>query len=126
MTTTFEKFPASWYQNYCSRPTKDVEIIDPAPLCDVAPFFKDRGKYGEYGPKCHKPIHWDPEAPSPIYGKGAHVHDDGSTEHRPRAVNRCYYCGNNEPGTVHYRQMSYSDETWCDRCGGRHGYPIGD
>lgn len=129
MTTTFETYPVGWYQNYCSRPTKDVEIIESQPICDGADFIppvgeSSPGNRGSYGPKCHKPIERKPDAKSWDFNPWQHV--DGSDSHHVRNAITCRFCGNNEPGTVHYKQESWSDQTTCDRCGGSNGYAIGD
>lgn len=106
MATTFEKF-ANYYANYSSKPTIDVEIVKNDPLCN----------------KCHSPIERIPGRYE-FEVKWGHVIP--GDEHYVSPTTTCMFCGNNEPGTVHYRQMSYSDETECDRCGGRSGYGIGD
>jgi hypothetical protein len=131
MTTTFEKFPNNWYQNYCSRPTIDVEIINPSAICDGRDFIPPVGESvpgnrGSYGPRCHKPITYTPHPKGDMWTSGTWTHVDGSTDHYTSPTSRCFYCGNNDPATVRYVQQAWSNQTECDRCGGSHGYAIGD
>ena len=129
MASTFEKYPVGWYRNYSTRPTRDVEIIENQPLCDgrdwIPPVGESApGNRGTFGPRCHKPIERKPDARTDGFDRWQHV--DGSNSYRATPVSTCRYCGNNRPGTVHYRQRSYSDEIECDRCGGINGHGIGD
>ena len=130
MTTTFEKYKGTQRGNYCTLPTIDVEIIDSPRFCAgkdwIPPVGESApGNRGSYGPVCNKPVHWDKDSKA-MPGMGWWAHDDGSTGHHISPYMRCVYCGNAEPGTVHYRQEPYSDETSCDRCGGVDGRAIGD
>lgn len=115
MTTTFAKFANATRRNYSDLPKFDVEVLPDVRHC----------RY------CGNVVHW--EAKAGEFGMGEWVHDDPSVEcsyipsknvGSPRSW--CCYCNNDEPGTVHYRQRAWSDETECDRCGGVEGYAIGD
>jgi hypothetical protein len=112
MTTTFEKFKGTKRGNYCTLPTIDVEIIDPAPYC----------RYCD-GEMVYNPT-GDP------FGHGRYEHkaepEPGTCKFGGQVASRCTYCGTNEKGVVTFSHESWSDETSCSRCGGVHGYAIGD
>lgn len=114
MTTTFAKFADATRGNYCTLPKLDVEILPAVRHCQG----------------CGEELRWDPDAGP--FGTGRHVHVKPDVEladggqHYVTARTWCSYCHNDEPGTVHFHQRSWSDETECDRCGGVQGYAIGD
>lgn len=109
MTTTFEKYKGAKRGNYCTLPTIDVEIIQPAAYC------RKCGGAMVWNPKAQHGGRWEHETP-PEPG--------GCTS--GEAATRCQYCGTNEAGVVVYHQRPYSDEIDCSRCGGVWGYGIGD
>lgn len=117
MATTFEQYPPGWYQNYCQRPTQDVPVQPDVHVCancddDLTYARKPDGYLGEWR-------HTDP----------------ASTCERPASLKRCIYCRahngytyDNEPDEVVITstQEAWYDRTHCTRCGGVHGYGIGD
>ena len=110
MTTTLEEYANARRGNYCTLPTIDVEILPNVKHCET----------------CGREVAW---VKTSFAGMWAHVEDeqrDGEEAHigRPRAF--CVYCHNDEPGTVEFRQLSWSDEMSCSRCGGVDGRAIGD
>lgn len=110
MTTTFEKFKDARPGNYCTLPTIDVEIVSPPAYCT----------------KCNGTMVWDPKA---NHGSGGLVHEtapDPDVCRWASAATRCQYCGTNERGVAVFHQRAWSDEIHCSRCGGVHGYGIGD
>lgn len=119
MTTTLEKFAGAKRENYCTLPTIDVEIIDPASLCGAKHLVD-----GVFTP-CFKPIVDTGETTT--WGDPAYGHADGSNAGEYVAHStRCSYCGTNDPSLVKYRQHAWYDAVECERCGGVSGYGIGD
>jgi len=108
MTTTFEKFKSTRAGNYCTLPTKDVEILNPTPVCDT----------------CEGELVWNPKGGWLKTGDFEHVGATTCTYARVRAT--CKYCGTNEKGVVVYKQHAWHDANECSRCGGVDGYAIGD
>lgn len=104
MTTTFEKYSESTRRSYSTLPTTDVEILDNPRHCQ----------------DCGKEVVWNHSACSWVHAVPAA--DEHWTSPRPY----CVYCHNDEPGTVHFHQRAWSDETECLRCGGVDGFAIGD
>jgi hypothetical protein len=108
MTTTFEANKNLRRGNYCTLPTIDVEIVDLEKYCT--------------NKKCGVLVRWNAKAD--YFGRHEHIY---ATEcSYPQTSTTCLYCGCNDPRLVKYKQMSYSDETHCARCGGVSGYGIGD
>lgn len=107
MTTTFEKWSGTQRGNYCTLPTKDVEIVELEKYCV----------------RCGVLLRWNPKG---FHGWGEWEHAYPALCTYSEAPLTCRYCGCNDPNLVKYRQMSYSDETHCARCGGVSGHGIGD
>ena len=105
MATTLDKYRGAKARNYCSLPTRDVEILEPDHKCE-----------------CGTKLTWDKDAG--YFGRWEHAGDAGEcTYATPRPT--CTYCGaTGEEVTFH--QQAWSDETHCARCGGINGYGIGD
>lgn len=104
--TTFQRYQGTRVRNYCTRPTIDVPILEPARVCRT----------------CTKPVHYDPKAET----FGATVHTDGTNDHRAYGRLTCTYCGCDDPAQVAHHQEAYANVTRCTRCGGADGFAIGD
>lgn len=107
MTTTFEKFAGTRRWNYCTLPTKDVEILPDHNICDV----------------CNTLVMYVPPS---NYGLGHWVHVVDSPVDNPHVVTprvRCRYCNSHD---AKFRQHAWYDAVECNRCGGVDGYAIGD
>jgi hypothetical protein len=109
MTTTFELWGESARRSYSTLPTIDVPVLEHVRHCE------DCGSEIVFGIKGRPPG---------LFGEWSHK--DGDDSHRVFPRLHCTYCHNDEPGTVHFHQRAWSDETECDRCGGIDGFPIGD
>lgn len=110
MPTTFEVFAGKRASNYSTLPKIDVEILPGPRLCE----------------DCPEPIRFESSAVRPPFGAWVHVSPTFDDHHRARPRLACTYCGSQDPAEVRFQQMPYSDETSCSRCGGVHGYAIGD
>lgn len=124
--TTFERYPPGWYQNYCTRPTHDVEILDPERRCavcgDTLTFVKQGFSFGWVHDNATEPDLRTYEVKQP-----------GDTRHRPAPRGRCSFCGAEngqvvDGETVHLfpSHHAWHDQVECSRCGGISGFPIGD
>lgn len=104
---TSEKYAGQRAGNYCTLPTRDVEILPDTRFCDTC------GVQADY-------------QPGPGGGMGSWVHVGSASEHgyiSPKT--RCTYCHNQESDVV-YRQHAWYDAVECGRCGGVDGRAIGD
>lgn len=106
MTTTFEKFAGTRSGNYCTPPTKDVEILGDNRVCET----------------CNQLV-MQLEHPPGWRTVWVHVVDSPAAEHRITPRVRCRYCHSHE---AKFRQHAWHDAVECDRCGGVDGYAIGD
>ncbi|AXN53487.1 hypothetical protein HOT81_gp069 [Gordonia phage Fryberger] len=109
MSTTFEVYAGlGTAANYSSFPTKDVEILPDIHICE----------------RCGDQIVYNEDRKPGEIGKPSWLHVNVIEEHYISNKLRCHYCHAHE-GVV-YKQQAWSDETHCDRCGGVHGFGIGD
>lgn len=109
MSTTFEVYANQRVGNYCTRPSKDVEILPDVRVCAscrtlLEPVPLPKG--ASWGIQSWK--HAEPTACESTY---------------IRAADRCRYCHSQD---AKYRQHAWHDAVECDRCGGIDGYAIGD
>lgn len=108
MTTTFEKFKGTQRGNYCDLPSIDVEIIEnPVRTCKT----------------CGEVVVFNPSGGPYQWGEWEHA---TKKDHTASIHSTCFYCGCNDPELVKYRQHAWHDAVECERCGGSHGYAIGD
>ncbi|MBM4574938.1 hypothetical protein GS896_25570 [Rhodococcus hoagii] len=103
MATTLETYKGQQARNYCTLPTKDVEILDGPRRCAT----------------CEKPVAYDHTG-----GLYPWQHTDGSGEHKIIVKSRCEYCGGEDD--LISTAEAWHDSLRCGRCGGETGYAIGD
>lgn len=104
LTTTFEMYKGTPRGNYCTLPTRDVEILtDPDRCNECGKTLVYTGTPGNFDP-------W--------------THEDGSPGRNIAPVQRCYYCRGTD--SLSHVAGSWHDGVNCARCGGERGYPIGD
>lgn len=111
MTTTLSTKFANANANYCysSPPTIDVEIVDDTTAHCQKPY-------------CNEVVVND--ATAYALPQWRHVNPLLDNDHRAYPAPRCFYC--RAENTVTTSMQSWHDSTDCSRCGGSHGYPIGD
>jgi hypothetical protein len=116
MSTTLEQFAGKRPGNYCTLPTIDVEILNPPLRC---------AHCGGTVTRVQNPnpaVTWQD-----LVLKHEHPTSCRYEESRMGSVvQRCRYCGTDDPAHLRNVQASWSDETHCSRCGGVNGYAIGD
>ncbi|MDN5767914.1 MAG: hypothetical protein L0H78_19105 [Humibacillus sp.] len=131
MTTTSEKFTGQRQPNYCTLPKLDVEILPDVLICEncrreivrvSVPVDNGRGHGWGEGIWVHAD---DPEGYE-IFPIGTWPRVKGTSEHYVAPATRCRYCHTSDPAEVTFVRAAYSDETRCSRCGGVHGFGIGD
>lgn len=110
---TLEKWKGKQAGNYSSLPKKDVHVL------------KDAKKFCT---KCNEDLVLDENKAN----QGLYLHADNGSQWCSNgktfySVNgSCKYCGTGDPSYLEFKQMSWSDESHCSRCGGVSGYGIGD
>lgn len=103
MATTFELFAKAQIQNYCTKPTIDVDVLPtPENICG----------------NCSIPVHYDMKL-----HKWLHA-DENNNCSFVTLRSRCKYC--NATDTISVVHHNWYDEYKCSRCGGAEGYAIGD
>jgi hypothetical protein len=120
MTTTFEKYAGTRLQNYCSRPTIDVEILPRVLICADEDCEAPDLAYIAPG--------WAPprEGERDVYRPGGYVHEEGGRfDHTARPAPQCTYCGADDTHLTS-KQHAWYDAIECSRCGGVQGWALGD
>jgi hypothetical protein len=95
-------------RNYCTPPSVDVEILEPARHCE----------------NCGEAVRYDSSAG--LLGTWVHIDPDLDGLHYTAPRPFCDYCHADQAGVVVYRQHAWHDAVECSRCGGVVGYAIGD
>ena len=104
---TLEKYADARRGNYCTLPSKDVEILPDIRLCE----------------SCGLEIRYEKAAPRDGLGSWRHVDSAAPSHGYVGPKTRCRYCHSQK---AVYRQHAWYDAVECDRCGGVDGYAIGD
>jgi hypothetical protein len=106
--SVLEKVAGKRAGNYCTNPSKDVEVLERPHHC--------KGCGGE--------LRYDRELS--YFGAWVHVAEVADCRYAsPKEF--CSFCGAEgaEEG-VRFRQHAWYDATECERCGGVHGFALGD
>lgn len=131
MSTTLENFAGQRADNYCTMPRLDVEILTDVHVCarcrcEIALVTVSLDNGRGYSWTEHVWVHAsDPEA-FEVRPVGSFPRVKGTSDHFVDPATRCRYCHTVEPSEVTFVHAAYSDETRCTRCGGVHGFGIGD
>lgn len=128
--TARAKYAGTVRHNYCTLPTEDVEVLPEIRHCadcgDVVERVSRTRTVAASGHR-HEVSAWvhsgEEVVVTDVY---PYLHEIGDHDHHARVRSACRYCNTDDPAHVTFVQASYSDETRCTRCGGVHGFAIGD
>ena len=128
--TARAKYAGTVRHNYCTLPTEDVEVLPEIRHCaDCGNVVERVSRTRTVAASGHRHevsawIHSGEEVVvTDVY---PYLHEIGDHDHHARVRSACRYCNTDDPAHVQFVQASYSDETRCTRCGGVHGFAIGD
>lgn len=107
--------------NYCSRPNKDVPILE-----NSEKFCTKCGRSVTYEKTRYRWLHDNGLEECDKNEMLAHTGKPAPYAGYAQSNPECRYCGTGDPSYSTFKQQSWSDETSCSRCGGVTGYAIGD
>ena len=131
MPTTLEIFAGQRPRNYCKMPQRDVEILPKDPVCSdcrravvkVEVSF-DNGHGVTQTQSVW--VHADTPDAFEVRPSGAVPRVRSTGGHYISPAVTCTYCGTNDPADLTWVSAPWSEECHCARCGGVHGFGIGD
>lgn len=108
MPSVLSVFAGKRAGNYCTNPTKDVEVVYEPHHCAG----------------CGEEVFYNRSAGS--VGNWEHTVEQPEPRHYCMPRPHCQFCGTDERGSVEYKAYAWYDATECSRCGGVTGYALGD